>query len=329
MPCDSTEANRVRSSVTTRSQVRLDHGVSPPRRHLDKFRRQSSPDDTCGHPRRRHATTGAGCVVCRSHAAVASPLRADLVECRECGLIYRENRVEDPGEYSDAYFVNGAYSDYSAERNAILRSAGRRLDMLEHTVSGRRLLDVGCAAGYFLEAARARGWDVTGLELSRYALDRARAAGLTVHGASILAPPDFPPFDVITLWDTIEHLAEPAVALVNARRLLRPNGVIAISTGDRKSTLARLLGRRWRLLNDPTHNFFFDENTLSRLLSNAQLRAVDVSRHGKWVGFAMILHQAPVPGTRHLRRMLASTGYNPAIYVNTRDVITLIAKASV
>ena len=211
--------------------------------------------------------TSADCVVCGSNATAASPLRADLVECRECGLVYRQNRFEDPGEYSETYFVDGAYSDYSAERDPIFRSARRRLGMLERAVSGRRLLDVGCAAGYFLEAARARGWDVTGLELSRYALERARETDLPVHDGSILAPPDFPPFDVITLWDTIEHLVEPVVALVNARRLLRPNGVIAISTGDRKSVVAKVLGRRWRLLNDPTHNFFFDKNTLSRSTS--------------------------------------------------------------
>jgi 2-polyprenyl-3-methyl-5-hydroxy-6-metoxy-1,4-benzoquinol methylase len=190
------------------------------------------------------------------------------------------------------------------------------------------LLDVGCAAGYFLEAARARGWETLGLELSPYTSAQAKAAGLDVYEASILDPPDLPPVDVVTLWDTIEHLSEPVLALKNARRLLKPGGVIAISTGDRRSAVARLLGARWRLMSDPTHKFFFDEATLSRLLANADLRRISSSHVGKWVGLGMVLHQLDVPGATQLRRAFSRIGWNPAVYVNLRDVITIVAEVA-
>jgi 2-polyprenyl-3-methyl-5-hydroxy-6-metoxy-1,4-benzoquinol methylase len=271
-------------------------------------------------------TAAEACIVCGSNAAVASRLRADLVECRRCGLIYRRDRIEDRSEFGESYFVNGVYADYTRDREAVLRSAARRLHVLERAVHGRRLLDVGCAAGYFLEAARARGWDACGLDLSRYASTHARSSGLDVYEASILAPPDLSPFDVITLWDTIEHVSEPSLALTNARRLLRPGGVLAISTGDCRSAFARLLGRRWRLLADPTHRFFFDEATLSQLLRNVSLRTVCVSRPGKWVPLSMVLHQLPLPGATHIRRAVANTAWNPPIYVNLGDVMTMLAE---
>lgn len=266
--------------------------------------------------------------MCGSDAAFKSSLRGDLVECRECGLIYRPDATENMAEFGENYYVEGVYSDYTAERDAIRSSAVRRLRMLERAVRGRRLLDVGCAAGYFLEAARGRGWEVSGLELSPYASSRARASGFQVYEASILTPPDLPPVDVVTLWDTIEHISDPSLALMNARRLLRPGGVIAISTGDRRSVVARMLGQRWRLLGDPTHKYFFDEATLSRLLNNAKLRTVTVSRAGKWVGLGMVLHQLGLPGATYLRRAIAKRGWNPAIYVNLRDVMTMLAEPS-
>jgi hypothetical protein len=116
--------------------------------------------------------------------------------------------------------------------------------------------------------------------------------------------------------------------LTNARRLLRPGGVLAISTGDCRSAVARILGRRWRLLRDPTHKFFFDEATLSRLMGNVKLRPVSVDRLGKWVGLSMVLHQLALPGATPIRRAIAKRRWNPAIYVNLWDVMTMLAEAS-
>ena len=276
----------------------------------------------------RDRATTTVCIVCSSTRATASALRADLVHCDSCGLIYNPSAAEDNAEFGQHYYIDGVYSNYSAEREAIQRSAAARLDVLERMVAGRRLLDVGCAEGYFLDAARKRGWETVGLELSPYASARARSTGLQVIEGSILAPPALPPFDAITLWDTIEHLSDPALALRNARTLLKPSGRMAIATGDCRSLAARLLGRRWRLLSDPTHKFFFDESTLVRLLTKSKLRTLGISRTGKWVGIGMVLHQAGLPGAAALGRTLARRGWNPSVYLNPRDVMTLLAEAA-
>jgi SAM-dependent methyltransferase len=265
------------------------------------------------------------CVVCGGATARTSALRRDLVECINCRLVYVPAATEDRAEFDDHYYVEGVYADYVQDRDAIHRSAVSRLQTLERAVKGRRLLDVGCAAGYFLDAARSRGWNVAGLELSAYSVQLARRLALEVFEASILAPPPLPVFDAITMWDTIEHIARPDIAVQNARRLLRPGGVLVISTGDRRSFVARALGRRWRLMTDPTHKFFFDEPTLSSLLAAAGFKVQSVSRPGKWVSAGMILHQLPPGPTTFARRALSARGWNPALYVNLGDVMTMVA----
>src|ERR1700674_4908449 len=242
------------------------------------------------------------CIVCRGETARTSALRRDLVECVDCGLVYAPAATEDRAEFGDHYYIDGVYADYVQDRDAIHRSAVTRLRTLERAVKGRRLLDVGCAAGYFLEAARTRGWNVAGLELSAYSVQLARRLALEVFEGSILVPPPLPVFDAITMWDTIEHIPRPDTAVENARRLLRPGGVLVISTGDRRSFVARALGRRWRLMNDPTNKFFFNEPPLSSLLGTAGFKVVSVSRPGKWVSAGMILHQLPAGPTAFVRR---------------------------
>jgi SAM-dependent methyltransferase len=268
------------------------------------------------------------CIVCRSGPARASALRVDLVECANCGLVYAPAATEDPGQFDDRYYHEGAYADYAQDREAIHRSAQSRLKLLERTVKGRRLLDVGCAAGYFLEAARTRGWNVTGIELSPYSIQLARAHGLEVFEASILTPPPLPLFDAVTMWDTIEHIQRPDIAVENVRRLLRPGGVLVISTGDRRSFVARALRRRWRLMSDSTHKFFFDQATLSAVLIDAGFQIVSISHEGKWVSTGMILHQLRLRPATVVRRALGARAWNPAFYVNLRDVMTVVATSS-
>lgn len=266
------------------------------------------------------------CIVCGSPDGRRSGLRNDLVECRGCGLLYTPHPREDPTEFTENYYRDGAYADYQAEEFSIRRSAHRRLEALERLVAGRRLLDVGCAGGYFLDSARQRGWDTVGLELSAHAAARARHLNLEIHEGSILAPPALAPFDAVTLWDTIEHLARPDIALRNVVAMLRPGGIVAISTGDRRSLIARFLGRRWRLFADETHKYFFDRTTLGTMLEHNGLRPQVWHRGGKWVGLVMILHQLPAPGAGLLRDGLQRSQWNPSIYVNLWDVMTVIAK---
>jgi 2-polyprenyl-3-methyl-5-hydroxy-6-metoxy-1,4-benzoquinol methylase len=220
------------------------------------------------------------------------------------------------------------YSDYLGDRSAIHRNAGRKLSRLARLTAGRELLDIGCATGFFLEKARAEGWSVRGLEVSQYASEYARHnLGLEVQTGSIVSlPTGLPKVDVVTMWDTIEHLDRPDLALQNIRRLLRPDGVLVFSTGDYDSVLRRVTGKRWRLFADPTHNFFFTKDTLRRMLEQAGYQILSIDQKGKWVSLSLVLHQSPLPLKTQIRRWLTSSGWNPSIYVNLWDVVTVYAR---
>lgn len=265
-------------------------------------------------------------------ARVLFRVHHEILRCPGCELVYArfEGGAQFGEEYPEAYYHGLVYANYVADRPAIRRNAARALTEFESLTRGRRLLDVGCATGFFLEAARERGWNVRGLEVSKYASEYARSElGLPVDTASIQAPPaGLPRFDVITLWDIIEHLNRPDQALGHIHSLLDEGGLLAISTGDHGSLLRRVTGARWRLFSDPTHRYFFDERTLRRLLVQGGYRVLSVKRKGKWVGLSMALQQSPLPLGRSLQRWLGRRGWHPAFFVNLWDVMTVLATRS-
>src|SRR5947209_13187602 len=276
---------------------------------------------------------GSECLLCGNLAGnqILFELTRPIIRCAACGLVYASPIVGEGGDhdYTESYYRQGVYADYLSDREAIRRNAGRALKDLERLApGGRSLLDVGCATGFFLEAARDKGWKVRGLEISEYASEYAREElRLDVESASITTlTRDYPKFDVITLWDTIEHLDRPDVALANARLMMRDKGVLVLSTGDYGSLLRRVSGKRWRLFADPTHNFFFDERTIKRLLSQMGYEIIRLMRRGKWVSLSMILHQSGLPPAVRDRGLLIARRWNPSLYVNLRDVMTVFAR---
>lgn len=272
------------------------------------------------------------CLLCGNGDKIRTryELSRSILMCEICELVYAEPISGDanPHNYSESYYREGVYADYLGDRPAIHKNAARTLARLERLVQGRTLLDVGCATGFFLEAARAKGWTVRGFESSEYASEYARhELQLPVETGSICAPPPgFPVFDVVTLWDTIEHLDRPDLALTNIHGLLHPQGLLVFSTGDYGSLLRRLTGKRWRLFADPTHNFFFNEATLRRLLRQTGYEIIRITREGKWVSLSMILHQCRLPFANRIRKWLGVRGFNPSLYVNLWDVVTIFAR---
>ena len=250
-----------------------------------------------------------------------------------CGLVYTlpMTRAQAATGYTETYYHGQVYPDYVRDRAAIRRNARRVLGELEEFVAGRRLLDVGCAHGFYLEAARDRGWTVRGLELSEYAAGYARRElGLDVDAVSIATPPaNLGVFDAVMMWDVLEHLDRPDLALATVREHLHPEGRLVLSTGDYRSVLQRLVGRRWRIFSDPTHMFFFDARTVTRLLTDAGFDVLSLSRRGKYVSLAMSLHQSPLPGAARLIRWLERRHWQPSLYVNLWDMMTVVARPHV
>jgi SAM-dependent methyltransferase len=129
----------------------------------------------------------------------------------------------------------------------------------------------------------------------------------------------------VTLWDTIEHLARPNLALANIKSLLKPGGMLVVSTGGYDSLLRKVTGQRWRLFSDRTHRFFFTQKKLGGLLTNAGFHVERIHHRGKTVCLPMILHQSPLPFGSALERWLDRRGGHPSVPVNLWVVMTVFA----
>ncbi len=210
-----------------------------------------------------------------------------IVECTKCGLVYVG---EDPGAidfaalYDESYYTGGregVFADYVGQAPARRASARRRLWGLRRLKPRGRLLDVGCAAGFFLVEARAH-YDVRGVELSEFSSRFAREQfGLdVVTGTLDRAAFEDRAFDVVTLWDVIEHVPDPAAVLAEVARVLAPDGRVVLTTGDIESTYARAQGAQWHLMTPPWHLYFFSRATMAALAARCGLRVLHVAARG-------------------------------------------------
>jgi 2-polyprenyl-3-methyl-5-hydroxy-6-metoxy-1,4-benzoquinol methylase len=265
-----------------------------------------------------------------------------VLRCSGCGLVFVSPRIAAGrlGDvYDETYWRSPAprdrgYADYRAEAARWLRTYRLRAKLLEGRLAPRsRIIDVGCAAGYFGQVMRAHGHEVWGIEPSSAIAGEAlrRLGNDRVHPGTLADAP-WPPgsFDLITLWDVVEHLPDPVAALGRARELLRPGGLLLIETQNVESRFARMLGRRWQHFKQAEHLWHFSPATLTRLLHVARFAPVETTarRAGKFVGLDFVaersarLHPALATALRPLGKLPG------AIYVNLFDELVAIARAA-
>lgn len=203
----------------------------------------------------------------------------DIARCPRCDLEFVWP-TPPPGAtrevYGEGYFTAGrfGYDDYFGRERAVAhRKAHARLARLASIGHrGGRVLDVGCAAGYFLEVAQAQGWAVEGVELSAEA--RAHAPPeVRAHireGAEGLTGP----FDAITFWDVLEHLDAPDEALRSYAALLAPTGVLGIVVPVLGSVNTRLAPRTWDQYKPPEHLWYFSPRAMRKMLESQGFHVV-------------------------------------------------------
>ena len=132
-----------------------------------------------------------------------------------------------------------------------------------------RLVDIGCSRGQFVQAAAELGFDAEGVEPAPHMAAAAQAAGLKVH-QGLLEELDFrqESFDAATLFEVVEHLREPRALLGSCHRILKPGGILVISTGNAASWTAAAMGARWdyfHMARDGGHVSFYNPVSIKLL----------------------------------------------------------------
>jgi SAM-dependent methyltransferase len=220
-------------------------------------------------------------------ALLGLPGTFTLVQCGTCGLLYQNPRPAldaidfyYPPEYDP--FIPPPWSNPNRIQQLLhLYGLKKRWRLIEHHApprnDGRSILDVGCATGVFLAAGSA-DWHKVGVELTEDAAQIARSQfGLHIHQGTLeQAPLHAQQFDVITMWDVLEHLHDPHTSLLRVRELLRPDGIFVARVPNLSAWDARLCGRYWAGLDQPRHMFVPDETTLIAMLKQAGFRVVEL-----------------------------------------------------
>lgn len=217
----------------------------------------------------------------------------NIVQCRKCGLVYVNPRYTVQalkGHYTKEWYSGVSYStegdklgyeDYIGAEKQIKTSFRKKLKIIEKYKKGERLLDVGCAVGFFLEVAEENGWDAFGVELSEWASNYARGRGLNVFMGDLTEAnfsDDY--FDAITMWEVIPNLTDPYSNLIEANKILKKNGLIAILTGNINSIIARFYGINWGNVTPEGNLYYFTPKTLRRMLEITGFNIVKITTHG-------------------------------------------------
>jgi SAM-dependent methyltransferase len=233
--------------------------------------------------------------------AYGFPGQFTLVRCEACGLAFLNPRPtrDEIGSFYPA--------DYEPHRRAsrALRSKFSnqlqqwrfrpRVRVVTRYVTQGRLLDVGCGDGGFLrEMGRRPGWDVQGVEVNAEVARLAREQlGVDVV-AGRLEDARFEDgcFDVVTMWDVLEHVHDPLATLDEVHRVLAPGGCFICSTPNADSIDARLFGRFWIGLDFPRHLYVFSPSTLLALLRKSGLQPeASFCFYGRYTAFALSVSQ--------------------------------------
>jgi SAM-dependent methyltransferase len=212
-------------------------------------------------------------------------VRYRIVQCAACGLVYVNPRHFEAE--ADGYF-EGPYLD-TIEENGKLRPG---IELIYSEVIGYinaylypgRLLDVGCAMGHFMKFVRGYGWEPVGTECSGYAARWARERYFVeAHQQCALNQARFPPeyCDAAVLIEVIEHLPAPRQTMAEVFRILKPGGVVCVTTPNFACFRSLLLREEWAPVIPSGHLYYFTRQSLERLLrSTGFVDVVELTKPG-------------------------------------------------
>ncbi|MEW6202162.1 MAG: class I SAM-dependent methyltransferase, partial [bacterium] len=195
-----------------------------------------------------------------------------IVQCIQCGLVHQNPRPKReflsqiyPENYEPLISLEGKNRKEREERIGQQISRYRLVKQV-HRYPGT-LLDVGSGAGDFIYLAQKHGWNVYGIEINEDAYQYQKKLGLKVHNRELTeAGFDDAFFDVVTLWDTFEHISEPVGTLNEIHRILKRDGAVIMSLPNFESFERRLFGKVWFAIDAPRHLYHYSPSTIKQML---------------------------------------------------------------
>lgn len=237
------------------------------------------------------------CLICDNGQAKQRYIKSGkkLFFCNNCNFmfVHPTPSVETQQKYYDTSYDEGTYKVYNDQEKLRKKLNEKRFKEIEQYISTGKLLDVGCATGYFLDVAKNHGIETFGVELSEKAIQQAMLRHKNIfHGTLEEANFEDSTFDFVTLFDLIEHITDPNSTIKEISRIIRQEGGIAISTPDITSWHARILGKSWGFIIPLEHLFYFSPHSMKLLLKKHGFDVVTIRKNYKIFTIHDILRMA-------------------------------------
>lgn len=200
--------------------------------------------------------------------------RVSLYRCADCGFLFAPERsTEELHElYTDEYFAEFSHGEsYTADEPQRRYEAQQRLEWMGDFTRPGRLMEIGAAAGIFLDEARKVGYDVFGIEPATGLAQSARSQFGVDVAAGFIETAAIPsePFDVVCAWHVLEHIRAPKPALLRLRESLRDGGLLFLEIPNIASDQAVRHGPDWFHLDPTNHVGFYTTDQLREVLRQA------------------------------------------------------------
>lgn len=280
------------------------------------------------------ARTPASCLVCGGNYRDCE--LPGLLRCEECGFVAADLDISDEelqAIYGEDYFHGEEYLDYVAEEESLRLNFANRISTLRSLVPDldqKSLFEIGCAYGFFLHEVAPFVTTASGIDISADAVRSAQQnKSVNAVCGDYLQYALQEPVDLITMWDTIEHLRRPDLFIAKASQDLREGGILALTTGDIESVNAKLRGKKWRMIHPPTHLHYFSVPTIKRLLDRHGFETVHVSHPGNSRKLRSILYYILVLRAKRpaIYDAVQRFGlFNFALTMNLFDIMYVVAR---
>ena len=200
-----------------------------------------------------------------------------LIKCMHCGLIRFDNipQVFDIKNYY--YYKNKVTKKQQDLYNPITtKRYNNLLIKLQSFRKNNAVFDIGCGAGQFLSVAKKMNWQAKGVEISPYAVKVCKDFNLDVSCQDFLqAKIQHNYYDIVTMFEVLEHLTQPREYLLKANKILRKGGVIIITTPNFNCLTRILLRERWRLIHKE-HLFYFTPASFKKLIHDTNFKVLEL-----------------------------------------------------
>ena len=255
----------------------------------------------------------------------------DIFKCQKCGVVFlnSDKKINYSQYYGENYYCNSgeSFSKFMqllikiSEDFSFTRKEQLILKYFKNYKSKIAILDIGCGEGKFLLNLDKNKFIKKGIEINKDACRSCKKRSLSVLNKDFLKIEfNSEKYEVITLWHVLEHLDNPRAVLEKINRILKPNGILVISTPNIGSVGFKIGKSRWFHIDSPRHRFLYNKKSLKFLLNKEEFEIMEVK--SEFYDYFLDLFWSLKNSIPKILLLL----FYPLLKIYSKETITLIGK---